>query len=104
MNFIMPSFKMGGCLVPMLQWAEARHGHGTRAARGGALIVTTTDHKFPLNEGAWGLMLYSFRRASTAGFSGMYGAFRCEDGGIGSVGAQGAGRRSIEDQMPKKGP
>ena len=75
--------------MPMLQWAEARHGHGTRAARGGALMVTTTDHKFPLSEGAWGLMLYSFRRASTAGFSGMYGAFRCEDGGIGSVGPQG---------------
>ena len=34
-------------------------------------------------------MLYSFKRASTVGFSGMYGAFRCEDGGIGSVGAQG---------------
>ena len=34
-------------------------------------------------------MLYSFKRASTVGLSGMYGAFRCEDGGIGSVGAQG---------------
>ena len=76
----------------MLQRVDARHGYGTRAARGGALTVTTAEyrsvgHSVPAEWGSLGLelrgapTLSSFKRASRAGFLGTYGAFSCEDRG-----------------------
>ena len=76
----------------MLQRVEARHGYGTRAARGGGLAVTTADHRsvgyrIPREWGSLGVDLReapsvaAFKRASRGGFLGAYGAFECRDRG-----------------------
>ena len=76
----------------MLQTVESRHNYGTRAARAGALAVTTRDHRsvgFRVPK-EWGSLapelrqvptLAGFKRASKAGFLGTYGAFTCQVGG-----------------------
>ena len=85
----------------MLQRLDARHGYGTRAARGGGMAVTTRDHRsigyrIPTE---WGLLgpelrsapsLSSFKRASRVGFLGTYGAFACVDRGCRVCGQGGA--------------
>ena len=76
----------------MLQTVESRHGYGTRAAKAGALAVTSGDQRSVGSRvpREWGSLepelrqaptLASFKRASKAGFLGTYGSFACDGAG-----------------------
>ena len=86
----------------MLQRVDERHGHGTRAARGGGLALSSGDHRVvgyrvptewrSLSEEQRGMgWISGFKRSSRAGFLAGYGAFACEVAGCRACGGVDAG-------------
>ena len=86
----------------MLQRVDERHGHGTRAARGGGLALSSGDHRVvgyrvptewrSLSEEQRGMgWISGFKRSSRAGFLAGYGAFACGVAGCWACGGGDAG-------------